>query len=106
MEELPSRIQLVDRRNGEQCDADLVELTRKLAARGIDGKWWKLTGELLSRPADEGDHHWAWRKLVGEHHNHLAWHFVACQTADGEIQGAAGYRIDYRSVLVPGAGSV
>ena len=55
---------------------------------------------------DEDDHHWVWRKLVGEHRNHLAWHFAACQTPDGEIQGAIGYRIDFRSILVPEAGSV
>jgi hypothetical protein len=106
MEELPSRVQLVDRQSGEQCEANLVELTRKLAATGIDGRWWKLSGELLGRGADEDDHHWVWRKLVGKHQNQLAWHFVACQTDDGEIQGAAGYRIDYRSVLAPEAGSV
>jgi hypothetical protein len=106
MEELPSRIQLVDRRSGEQCEAELVELTRKLAASEIDGRWWKLSGKLLGRPADEGDHHWVWRKLVGEHRNDLAWHFLGCQTTDAEIQGAAGYRIDFCSVLAPGEGSV
>ena len=91
MDELPSRIHLLDQRSGERCEANLVVLSRKLAASGIDGQWWKLVGELLGRRKDEGDHHWVWRKLVGEHNNQLVWHFVACQTADGEIQGAAGY---------------
>lgn len=97
---------MVDRRSGEWCSAELVVLTRELAAKKIDGQWWKIAEKLLSSRKDEGDHHWVWRKLVGEHHNQLAWHFVACQTADGEIQGAAGYRIDYRSILVPEEGSV
>jgi hypothetical protein len=106
MESLPTSVQLVSRPSGDPCEASLVELTRKLAASGIDGQWWKLSGELLGRAVDEGDHHWIWRKLVGEHHNQLAWQFVACQTIEGEVQGAVGYRIDFRSILAPGAGSV
>jgi hypothetical protein len=106
MEDLPSRITLENLRRGGQCWVDLVELSRDLAAKKIDGEWWKLPGDMLGRPRDEGDHHWKWRKLVGEYHNQLAWHFVACQTADGEVQGAAGYRIDFESVLAPEAGSV
>lgn len=106
MNELPTTITLLDQRSGERCDADIIVLTRDLAAKGIDGQWWRLEGPLQARRQDEGDHHWVWRKLVGEHRNQLAWHFIACQTPGGAIQGAAGYRIDYRSFLVPGTGSV
>ena len=106
MDNLLSRIQLRNRQTGERCDASIVVLTRELAASKIDGLWWLLKGELRGQPRDEDDHHWVWRKLVGEHRNQLAWHFVACQTPDAEIQGAVGYRIDFRSILVPEAGSV
>ncbi len=106
MDELPSRIRLLDCANGNTCDAELVVLTRKLAATKIDGEWWRLEGQLKGRCQDEGDHHWVWRKLVGEHQNHLTWHFSACQTVDGEVQGAVGYRIDFRSFLAPELSSV
>jgi hypothetical protein len=106
MDELPSRIDLLDRRDGRRCNATLVVLTRDLAETKIDARWWHLGEELRGRPKDEDDHHWVWRRLVGKYRNDLACHFVACQTPDGEVQGAMGYRIDFRSVLVPGAGSV
>jgi len=99
MHELPSVIRLLDCWTGEECEARLVELTRKLAAAKIDGTWWKLKGVTKNKREREGDHHWVWRKLVGEHRNDLAWEFVAVQTKDDEIQGAIGYRIDAKSFL-------
>jgi len=101
MDGLPSRITLVDWRSGQECAARLVRLTRELAATKIDGQWWQIAAKPGARCDQEGDHHWVWRKLVGEHRNDLAWEFVAAQTEDEEVQGASCYRIDFRSYLAP-----
>ena len=101
MHELPVAIRILDCRSGEQREAALTKLSRHLAATEINGAWWKLEGVTRQAREQEDDHHWVWRKLVGQHRNDLAWEFVAAQTDDGEVQGAMGYRIDLRSLLHP-----
>ena len=101
MDEIPSRIALFNWQTAQECTARLVTLTRDMAATKIDGSWWRIRARAGANRDEEGDHHWVWRKLVGEHRNNLAWEFVAAQTEDEEIQGAIGYRIDFTSYLVP-----
>ncbi|HVA46503.1 MAG TPA: hypothetical protein VNH11_09025 [Pirellulales bacterium] len=103
---MPSEIRLLDHWHGIEVSAALVELTRTLAANRIDAQWWQLEGVSKSKRAQEGDHHWVWRKLVGEHRNSLVWDFIGAQTDDGDIQGAISYRIDARSFLSPEFGTV
>ena len=83
-----------------------MRITRQLAASKIDGRWWAIKAQAGARREDEDDHHWPWRKLVGEHRSDLTWEFVGVQTDDGEIQGAIAYRIDFKSFLVPELTSV
>jgi GNAT superfamily N-acetyltransferase len=85
--------------------AKLVRLTRELAAKQIDGTWWKISVSKTVRLA-EGDHHWEWRKLVGLHRNDLVWEALAVQRANGAIEGAVLYRIDAVSQLERGRGAV
>jgi GNAT superfamily N-acetyltransferase len=106
MDELPGSIALFSCRSGQKCTARLVRLTRQLAATRIDGQWWAIKAKAGASPDDEDDHHWPWRKLVGQHRNDLTWEFVGAQTDDGEIQGAIAYRIDFKSFLVPALTSV
>jgi hypothetical protein len=106
MHGLPDCISLFECRSGQECVGRLTRLTRELAAAKIDGRWWDIQRKPGINLDKEGDHHWAWRKLVGAHRNDLVWEFAAVLTDDGEIQGAIGYRIDFKSFLAPDLTSV
>ncbi len=106
MDELPDSITLFRYGGGGECAARLVRLTRELAATKIDGRWWAIRAKAGAKRSDEDDHHWLWRKLVGEHHHNLKWEFVCAQTEDGEVQGAIAYRIDFKSFRAPALTSV
>jgi len=102
---LPDDIKLLNVQRQCQVRAKLVRLTRDLATTEIDGTWWKVPVSKTSREA-EGDHHWAWRKLVGLHRNDLVWEAVAVQSASGAVEGATLYRIDAKSQIESGEGAV
>ena len=102
---LPDDITLFDVRQQCSVSARLVPLTRELAATEIDGKWWKIEASQPARD-DEEDHHWVWRKLVGEHRNDLAWEALAVQSSADEVEGAILYRLDARSQLEVGKGAI
>ncbi len=91
-------------RNAEEL-ATLVRLTRHLAADRIDGEWWELEVSRKLR-AEEGDHHWRWRQIVGQHRADRAWETLAVQSAGGAIEGAIAYRIDALSQIDSGEGAV
>lgn len=105
MLELPEDVRIFNVQRGAAVRARLVELTRKLAASEIDGTWWKIPVSKTSRDAED-DHHWEWRKLVGETRNNLAIEALAVQSASGAIEGTTLYRIDAKSQLEPGNGAV
>ncbi len=90
----------------EQCSvtAQVVRLTRSLAKTKIDGTWWKIP--LSSNIKEEEDHHWVWRKSVGQHRNNLKWEAVAVQSSGGDVEGAILYRIDAKSQIAEGEGAV
>ena len=102
---LPDDITLFDVRRGSSVGATLVPLTRELAATAIDGKWWKIEAPKRARDQEE-DHHWVWRKLVGEHRNDLAWEALAVQNSDDDVEGAILYRVDARSQIEAGKGAI
>jgi hypothetical protein len=102
---LPEEVELLDVRSGTSVKAYLVKLTRELAASKIDGEWWNIPVPKSKREK-EGDHHWKWRKLVGEIRNDTNWESLAVQSAGGAIEGAITYRIDAISHLDPGQGAV
>ncbi len=105
MLELPETISILDVERGVRVGARLVRLDRKLAAQQIDGTWWEIDVSKRKR-SEEGDHHWIWRKLVGELRLDLAWDALAIQSASGNVEGAMTYRIDAKSQLDPGKGVV
>jgi hypothetical protein len=104
--ELPATVRLVRCEDGLVVEAQLVELTAKLAKLKINGAWWTGLGISKTQRSEEADHHWNWAAEVGKHHNQLYFESVAIQTTDRAIQGAVIYRVDGRSVLQDGAGAI
>ena len=102
---LPDDVTLFGVRQNREVQATLVKLTRNLAADRIDGEWWKLEVSKSLRE-QEGDHHWLWRKIVGEHRNDRSWETLAVQSTSGAIEGAIAYRIDALSQIDSGDGTV
>ncbi len=82
----------------EFVEAKLVRLDRETAKTQIDGTWWNIPVSKTLR-VSEGDHHWCWRKLVGESRNYTNWETLAIQRTNGAIEGAMRYRIDAKSQL-------
>lgn len=105
MLDLPEPVSLYDVEMGTLVQAKLVRLDRKLAATGVDGTWWKLPISKKVRDA-EGDHHWVWKKLVGEHRNDITWDSLAIQNEAGDVEGAMLYRIDAKSQIEKGQGAI
>jgi len=102
---LPTEVQLFEIQHQSLVRAQLVQLTRELAATEIDGAWWNIAVTKNARDA-EGDHHWVWRTLVGQHRNDLTWEAVAVQSTSGAIEGASIYRIDAKSQIDKGEGAI
>ncbi len=105
MFDLPEEVHILNVAKNVRVKAQLIRLTRDLAARGIDGTWWSFPA-LKSVRKGEGDNHWLWRKIVGANHARLTWEALAVQSASGAIEGAIAYRIDVESQLQPGKGAV
>jgi GNAT superfamily N-acetyltransferase len=98
-------VTLFDVQQSVEVQARLVRLTRDLAARRIDGEWWNLEVPRSLR-AEEDDHHWSWKKIVGEHRSDRSWEALAVESAGGAIEGAIVYRIDALSRIDLGEGTV
>lgn len=105
MLELPNDVSIFSVRRDAFVKAKLVRLDRTISAKQIDGTWWKLDVSKTLR-SKEGDHHWEWRKLVGEHRNNATWDALGIQRSDGSVEGAILYRIDAKSQIEKGKGSV
>ncbi len=105
MLELPENVTLFDFRRNSECQAKLVRLTRSLAAQQIDGTWWEIEGSKKVREV-EVDHHWVWRKLVGQHRNDLVWDSLAVQRPTGHVERAMLYRIDAKSQIETNKGTI
>lgn len=105
MLELPNDISIFSVSRQAFVKAKLVRLDRELAKMQIDGIWWKIPVSKKLREAEE-DHHWGWRKLVGEIRNNANWEAMAIQRTSGAVEGAVLYRIDAKSQLEKGKGSV
>jgi hypothetical protein len=97
MVELPASIEITDAQTSAPVTAQIVELSRSMAQREIDGKWWTIPDVSRSIRELEDDHHWRWAKLVGEHRNNLNWESVGILLGNGSIEGAMQYRIDAAS---------
>jgi hypothetical protein len=105
MFELPQDVPLTLDPPGTEVQARLVRLTREAAADRIDGQWWNIGGSKTEREA-EGDHHWRWRRIIGELRTQRNKEALAVETEDGAIQGAIVYSIDALSQLEPGLGAI
>ncbi|MFC1758566.1 GNAT family N-acetyltransferase [Planctomycetota bacterium] len=105
MLELPNDVSIYSVRQEAYVKAKLVRLDRNIAAKQIDGTWWKLQVSKTLR-SDEGDNHWEWRKLVGEHRNNANWDALGIQRSNDCVEGAILYRIDAKSQIEKGKGAV
>jgi GNAT superfamily N-acetyltransferase len=105
MFDLPAEVHILNVAKNVRVKAQLIRLTRDLAAKGIDGTWWNLPVSKSVRE-EEGDNHWLWRKIVGSNHAKLTWQALAVQSTSSAIEGAITYRIDAKSQLQPGEGAV
>ncbi len=102
---LPDDITIFDCERQAPVRAKLVRLNRELAAKEVDGTWWKIPVSKRAREA-EGDHHWEWRKLIGLHRSELVWEALAVQSTRGGVEGASLYRVDAISQIESGEGAV
>lgn len=100
---LPESVEIYSVANAEGVQAELQELTRELAGK-LDGTWWSIPVSKAVREK-EGDHHWKWRKLVGEIRQKAAWDSLGIVCED-TVQGAMLFRVDAKSSLEPGEGAV
>lgn len=105
MIELPEQVSIFNVARGVKVRAQLVRLTREQAAKQIDGTWWAIDVSKTMR-SEEDDHHWVWRKLIGEIRLNLAWDVYAIQSEGGNVEGAMTFRIDAISQLEPMQGVV
>lgn len=106
MDTLPDTCILTSVRDGLSVEATIVKLTRDLATREVDGKWWHLEGTSAGARSQEIDHRWQWRKLVGGVQNKHWYESVAIQTMDGVLQGAMVYVINAKSFVDESLGAV
>src|SRR5262245_58933842 len=106
MEEVVARIEITRAIDNTIVTAKLVKLTRDLAQREIDAKWWVLPAESKSRRELEGDHSWKWSKIIGELRNNRWCETFAVQTDDDEVQGAILYRLNTRSFVNKNEGAI
>ena len=102
---LPDDVTLFSIQQNSDVRARLVRLTRNLAADRIDGEWWKIEVPKRLR-AQEVDHHWLWRQIVGQNRNDRSWESLAVESEGGAIEGAIAYRIDALSRIESGAGAI
>lgn len=103
---LPASVALSRCETGESVLARIVDLPAKLAKTRMGAAWWRGLGVSKSRREREEDHHWNRAKLIGLSRNDLFVESVAVQTVDENVQGAMIYRLNGRSVLLPGAPAV
>lgn len=100
----PQQIQILDLHVQQEVPAQIIRLDRSHGAK-IDGTWWKV--EARQRDKDrEGDHHWKWRTVIGEHRNDLRWEALGVQTEGGDLDGVIIYRLDAKSWLEPQKGAI
>jgi len=104
--ELPVRAWLTHCDSGKKHEAQIVELTAKVAKTKMGAAWWSNLGVSKSVREQEGDHHWDWAAEIGKHRNSLAVESVAVESPNGDLQAAMIYRVDGQSTLEPGAGAV
>src|SRR5262245_27907003 len=106
MDRLPGGVTISRVSDGSEVSAPIVELTRDLAKRQIDAKWWAIPDVSKRKREKENDHQWNWTKSVGVIRN-SRWHeAIAIQTTDSEVQGAMIYRTDARSLINPDFGTI
>jgi len=96
---------LAHRTTQKRTFARFVELTPDLAAAGLDDRWWnRPPGSTEGQGEEDAD--WNWKDLATEANGTDYWEAIALQTSSGALQGAMVYRVDAKSVLVPGVGAV
>lgn len=101
---LPDSIQIFNVARDRSVSAKLDRLTRDVATT-IDGTWWSISVSKSVRQ-EEGDHHWKWRKLIGERRHQVTWDALAVISSGGGIEGAMTYRVDAESQIDHGEGAV
>lgn len=101
---LPEDVDIHDAEEGEDVTGQLVRLDRKLAAKGIDGKWWAQISSKTLREK-ELDHHWSWRKIVGNRRP-PKWDCLAVLGPTKEVEGAITYQVNAISQIETGKGAV
>jgi GNAT superfamily N-acetyltransferase len=106
MQEEVCRIEITRAIDNTIVTAKLVKLTRSLAQREIDAKWWVLPPGSKSKRELEGDHSWKWSKIIGELRNNRWCEAFAVQTDDDEIQGSILYRLNTTSFVNKTEGAI
>lgn len=104
--EVPTRVRLTRCESGQEELAVIATLSREDAKYLINRRWWEGWGPRLGDPEEEPDRHWDWRLLISRYQNKPFYRAVCVKSADGGVQGAALYRVDALSALVPGARAV
>lgn len=106
MLELPAKVQITDATTGECVDANLIELTTRIAKKSIDCKWWVLPDVDKKRRVQENDHHWQWGKRLGRLTNDK-WHrALGIETSEKSIEGAILYWFNTKSEVHQDEGAV
>jgi hypothetical protein len=98
-------IQILRADNNQTVDAQVVTLTADLARKMIDGIWWNDSG-LSAASQMERDSHWIWEDIVMDYSNNNLHECIAILSQEQYLEGAMAYRLDAKSKIEIGKGSV
>ena len=95
MEILPQLVELTKVADKSTIQANIIVLTRTLAQKEIDTRWWQNPQIEKTLRIQERDHGYEWSKRIGQEINNRWFESRAIQTDDGRIQGAVFYWINW-----------
>lgn len=90
--------------NKEEVPAQVVELTPAIAQTRIDRQWWSYPDLVIVK--SEGDQHWVWESIVLQEGQGLLNQCVALLSEEDYVEGAMVYRLDVKSKLEIGEGTL
>lgn len=99
------RIQILEAKNNQIVDADIVTLTTDLAQKMIDDVWWNDSG-LVPTYKNEQDAHWIWEDIVSDYSKDILHECVAILSKENYLEGAIAYQLNAKSKIEIGKGSV
>ena len=103
--EVLNSIQILRAKNNQSVSASVITLDSDLSRKMIDGFWWSDSG-LSNASKREGDSHWIWEDIVTDYSKDNLHECIAILSQEQYLEGAMAYRLDAKSKIEIGKGSI